>query len=63
MMIIGDLSLMTILRLGASLPSFDWPKMRDCATKNPPEEFFPPKGINIRALLSSVVWDSVPEDE
>jgi hypothetical protein len=37
--------------------------MRDCAMKNPPKESIPPKGINIRDLLSSVVWDFVPEDE
>jgi hypothetical protein len=30
--------------------------------KNPPKESIPPKGVNIRALLASVVWDSVAED-
>jgi hypothetical protein len=33
-----------------------------CNGKNPPKETIPPKGINIRALLAFVVWDSVPED-
>jgi hypothetical protein len=54
---------MTILRLGASVSSFGLPENEGlCNEKNPPKESIPLNGINIRALLSFVVWDSVPED-